>query len=509
MFVLPEEKSIESRGVASENELKPHTYQTNPKTSDSSKLVAVAGSKSIQSTGSASTTVSNFMQWEAKLPPSQNNGSRSRQKVSIQNLVARIQGNKNEDIVDLSTEDKICVVMYPPTGSKFSSFKLNSSGTILTISFRIHQLMWDPDAVYYCIQDSPRMSNESEARMDERHRSMKDSIRSHFHSKSKNGRLPREHTMTVTLKRRADPDKVPIFIPYVFDVSDANKDQLTLCYFELDIFKPRIKRTPEKIEIDRIVYIDTKNNGNSNGQNTNNQQQGTNSNGRGRGANDSSQFQTRSSSSRTSFGGGYGCNLNDDEDSDDYMDISSNDNSKDDDGHGHNADIAEDLEATKKEMEEKDIEMILLKNEIDQLKEEKDQNEIDLCQKYDALKVTFEQKMAEAEIAIMNAEKCLIDEKHSKFELEEKLEETTIQHRLICKQNDQITSENKSFCDKISSLENDMEKHIKVGEALMKRLEKENGNDAMATTALVLFDEHPDLSSKKRRRSYHPAPAAI
>ena len=135
MFVLPEEKSIESRGVASENELKPHTYQTNPKTSDSSKLVAVAGSKSIQSTGSASTTVSNFMQWEAKLPPSQNNGSRSRQKVSIQNLVARIQGNENEDIVDLSTEDKICVVMYPPTGSKKLSFKLNSSGTILTVSF--------------------------------------------------------------------------------------------------------------------------------------------------------------------------------------------------------------------------------------------------------------------------------------------------------------------------------------------------------------------------------------
>ena len=37
--------------------------------------------------------------------------------------------------------------------------------------------------------------------------------------------------MTVTLKRQVDPDKAPIFIPYVFDVSDANKDQLTLYYF--------------------------------------------------------------------------------------------------------------------------------------------------------------------------------------------------------------------------------------------------------------------------------------
>ena len=110
--------------MANENELKPHMYQTNPKTFESSNKKTSTSSKmrsstGQHSTGSASTTVSNFMQWEAKLPPNPNNGNRLKQKVNIQNLVAKIQGNEKEDIVDLTTEDKICVVMYPSTGAKF------------------------------------------------------------------------------------------------------------------------------------------------------------------------------------------------------------------------------------------------------------------------------------------------------------------------------------------------------------------------------------------------------
>ena len=181
------------------------------------------------------------------------------------------------------------------------------------------------------------MGTESEARMDERHRRIKDSIRSHFHSKSKNGRLPREHTMTVTLKGQVDPDKSPIFIPYVFDVSDANKDQLTFCYFEMDVFKPKMKRTPEKIEIDRIVYLDTKNNGNNNHNNRNNPNPNSTSNSRGNRNNNPC-------NSNSSFEHSYGYNFNAGADG---M------NEEEDSDHHMNDEIAEELEATKKSRKRK------------------------------------------------------------------------------------------------------------------------------------------------------------
>ena len=81
-------------------------------------------------------------------------------------------------------------------------------------------------------------------------------------------------------------------------------------------------------------------------------------------------------SSSTSFGGGYHrYNLNDDdsseEDSDHCMNISKGDNG----GQGYGAEIAEELEATKKKLEGKEIEMVIMRNGIDHLKEEADQKE--------------------------------------------------------------------------------------------------------------------------------------
>ena len=511
MFHSPDEK-----GIASENELKPHTYHSNPKNSDRSAKLAAASQQSnrnnkssAQSTGSASTTVSNFMQWEAKLPPNPNNGNRKRQKVSIQNLVARIQGNEDKDVVDLSTEDKICVVMYPPTGSKFSSFKLNSSGTVLTVSFRIHQLMWDPDAVYYCIQDSATMGAESEARMDERHRRIKDSIRSHFHSKSKNGRLPREHTMTVTLKGQVDPDKSPIFIPYVFDVSDVNKDQLTFCYFEMDVFKPKMKRTPERIEIDRIVYLDTKNDGNNNHNNNNNNNPTNSTSNSQQGNRNNNPF-----NSHSSFAGGFGCNVNaanamvEEEDSDyDMNGIKDGEQGEEDEDNSDDEEIAEELEATKKELEEKNIEIVLMKNELDQLREEADEMEDELIQKYNKLKVLSEQEFAQTNIKFTNLEQSLIEEKRLKFELSEKVDEMEMQNQSFQKEHEKVTVENEEFRKKISFLETDMKKHLEAGKALMKSLKNEGGPSIdKITNALVLFNTEQETAGNKRRR-FEPSAA--
>ena len=460
--------------------MKPHTYNTNPKLG----IERTTGNnkQTVQSTGTTSTTVSNFMQWEAKLPPSSKNGNKKR--VTVLDLMQRMKGNEQNDIVDLSTEDKVCVVLYPPTGAKFSSFKLNSTGTTLTVFFRIHQLMWDPDAVYYCIQDSTELSSESEARMDERHRSLKDSVRSHFHSKSKGGKLTREHSMTVNLKKQVDPDKKPIFIPYVFNYSEHNQDQLTLCYFELDIFQPRIKRTPEKVEISQIVYVDTTGDNNA--------------------SNSTASTSASTNNSSTNI----------------FMNISNTSSSTSNrESHRRSGDTYEDnSQQDDDDMEETSFTIQMTdKNKIEQLKdennylqqrlrafgekfiEEQDKNKelkdqlVYGMQQFDELRVYSEQKIAEVECKNRQLEESLIGVKTANFEAKEELEKAENEREALLKEKERMFLENEALHEKITTLESDMQAHIDLGNSLMNSLNDSNEASGITTLALV------PTGNKKRR----------
>ena len=112
------------------------------------------------------------------------------------------------------------------------------------------------------------------------------------------------------------------------------------------------------------------------------------------------------------------------------------------------------------------------------------------------LRVTTEQQLAEANIKLSNLENKLINEKRSNFEVSEMLTEMKHKQQCITKENERVVTENEAFRKKISSLETDMEKHIKAGEALMKSMEnkKADSND----TAITLFVHD---SNKKRRHS--------
>jgi hypothetical protein len=119
-----------------------------------------------------------------------------------------------------------------------------------------HTLMWDPDAIHFCLQNSNLMNDPSDLRMEERQRFTVDAVRAQI-ACSSDGVVKREHTLNIKLKKKIEMEKSTItFIPYVFNHSELNIDQLTMCYFEMKVYEPQVNHTPDKIEIEKMVYID-------------------------------------------------------------------------------------------------------------------------------------------------------------------------------------------------------------------------------------------------------------
>jgi hypothetical protein len=101
------------------------------------------------------------------------------------------------------------------------------------------------------------MNDPSDLRMEERRRFTVEAVRTQF-ACSSDGVVKREHTLSIKLKKQVEVEKSTItFIPYVFNHSELNIDQLTMCYFEMKVYEPRVNHTPDKIEIEKMVYIDT------------------------------------------------------------------------------------------------------------------------------------------------------------------------------------------------------------------------------------------------------------
>ena len=89
-----------------------------------------------------------------------------------------------------------------------------------------------------------------------------------------------------------------------------------------------------------------------------------------------------------------------------------------------------------------------------------------------------------------------------------------MQHQFIQKKQEKVTAENEVFRKKISSLEADMDKHIKAGEAQIKSLENKDGTsiDTTIANSLVLFNaEQADSNNadNEKQRRVEPALAAV
>jgi hypothetical protein len=101
------------------------------------------------------------------------------------------------------------------------------------------------------------MNNPSDLRMEERRRFTVEAVRTQF-ARSNDGVVKREHTLSIKLKKQVELEKSTITcIPYVFNHLELNIGQLTICYFEMKVYEPQMNHTPHKIEIEKMIYIDT------------------------------------------------------------------------------------------------------------------------------------------------------------------------------------------------------------------------------------------------------------
>ena len=102
---------MEHKNVEEDDELNPQKFGYN----DKKKIPPFeASSKKLSpSVGTVKTTSSNFMQWVTKLPPT--TAHNQKKVIRVEDLMNKMVGNNENDVVNLTTEDKLCVVLYPPT----------------------------------------------------------------------------------------------------------------------------------------------------------------------------------------------------------------------------------------------------------------------------------------------------------------------------------------------------------------------------------------------------------
>jgi len=66
----------------------------------------------------------------------------------------------DDEKVEFETDDKICVVLYVPTGAVVDSYRLTRNGTLLEITLLTHKLMWDPKAIHLTIEQTNEIQDK-------------------------------------------------------------------------------------------------------------------------------------------------------------------------------------------------------------------------------------------------------------------------------------------------------------------------------------------------------------
>ena len=206
---------LPSNAIDENDILKPKRYKSNQHAASFAKIKTPSTTLSSSRTtecGNAKTQFCNYLQFIANLPTDNEDDSELSLDVMFEAIV---KNSSSKTSLTLETDDKLCLITYPPNGSKFKSYKLvNSEGTQLTVDFEVHPLMWSPDGIYFCLQE---MLQQSESQMRKRYRRglLKDSIRKSF---AKNdGSITRKYHYVIDLKHPVKKEKGSItFIPYVY-----------------------------------------------------------------------------------------------------------------------------------------------------------------------------------------------------------------------------------------------------------------------------------------------------
>ena len=200
------------------------------KTTDKSSSSAVLATKSARENAEFSFDLrSMFIQYELNLPMDV-----LEEGYDIDDIMA------NNNCLEMSSEKKLCFLMYLPTGSKISAYEIHPDMTSMEITICLHKLMWHPQATHHTIMKScadALNSKRGAIRESELNRAMH-RLKGIVNNVSGN---EKEIVAKVTFRQPVDVKRNKegmTFQQITFPTSANNNFQVAFAYFEFDVKNP-------------------------------------------------------------------------------------------------------------------------------------------------------------------------------------------------------------------------------------------------------------------------------